>query len=229
MNIEDCLEKCKINQKQIDRFNPDPFYVNHFFEEFLNSVNDALNAILEEANRDFGLFILGEISEKKFREKVKEKDDQSARKFFEWYQKRLNQQEQNSHSYAIQEICDMKRRDEKLPKIITMVRAKELYKDDIYQEIKIKLKKGKLFSKESIDIELRRQAPLFVEILNHKRIKNNEPKVRQNQVIVSTFFQINENKTFEVEHSTEMYLKLLNRFVDESRIKIKELSERGKV
>ena len=229
MNIENCLEKCKISQKQIQRFNPDPFYVNHFFEEFLNSVNDTLNAILEEANRDFGLFIVGEISEKKFSEKVKDKNDQSAIKFFDWYEKRLNHLEQNSYSYAIQEIYNMKRRDEKLPKIITMIRAKELYKDDIFQEIKIKLKNGKIFSKGSIDIELRRQTPLFVDILNHKRMKNNEPKVHQNQVIVSTFFQINENKTIEVEHSTEMYLKLLNRFVDESRIKIKELSERGKI
>ena len=64
MNIEDCLENCKVNQKQIQRFNPDPFYVNYFFKEFLNSVHNTLNAILEEANRDFGLFILGDISPK---------------------------------------------------------------------------------------------------------------------------------------------------------------------
>ena len=228
MNIEDCLENCKVNQKQIQRFNPDPFYVNHFFKEFLNSVHNTLNAILEEANRDFGLFILGDISQKKFNEKAKEKNDQKALKFFNWYESRLNQQNQNSYSYAIQVLYNMRRKGEKLPKIRTMMRAKEIYKDDIYQEIKIKLKNEKLFSKEFVDIEMRRQIPIFVEIINHKRMKKNEPKVGENQVIVSTFIKINEDKTIEVGYSTEIYLKLLNQFVDESRIKIQELSKRGK-
>ena len=224
MNIQNCLEKCRINQKQIHRFDPDPFYVNHFFKEFLNSVGDTLNAILEEADRDFGLFILGEISEKKFSEKVKEKNDHNAKKFFDWYQTKLNQKDKNSYFYAIQEIYNLKRYGKKLPKVITMIRAREIYKDDIYQEIKIKLKNEKLFSKEFVDIELRRQVPMFLERINHKRKKNNEPKVRQNQVIVSTFIKINENKTIEVVYSTEIYLNLLNRFAAESRNKIKELS-----
>ena len=176
MNIEDCLENCKINQKQIQRFNPDPFYVNHFFKEFLNSVHNTLNAILEEANRDFGLFIFGDISQKKFNEKVKEKNDQKALKFFNWYESRLNQQNQNSYSYAIQVLYNMRRKGEKLPKIRTMMRAKEIYKDDIYQEIKIKLKNEKLFSKEFVDIEMRRQSPIFLEIINHKRVKKMSPK-----------------------------------------------------
>ena len=109
-----------------------------------------------------------------------------------------------------------------------MMRAKEIYKDDIYQEIKIKLKNEKLFSKEFVDIEMRRQIPIFLEIINRKRVKKNEPKVGENQVIVSTFIKINEDKTIEVGYSTEIYLKLLNQFVDESRIKMQELSKRGK-
>ena len=122
----------------------------------------------------------------------------------------------------------MRRKGEELPKIRTMMRAKEIYKDDIYQEIKIKLKNEKLFSKEFVYIEMRRQTPIFLEIINHKRMKKNEPKVGENQVIVSTFIKINEDKTIEIGYSTEIYLKLLNQFVDESRIKIQELSKRGK-
>ena len=31
MNIEEIIEKCEISLKQIKQYDPDPFYVNHFF------------------------------------------------------------------------------------------------------------------------------------------------------------------------------------------------------
>jgi len=55
MNIEGKIRDCEYNLKQINHFNPDPFYVNHFFKAYLQSVIDVYDEILEEADRDFGL------------------------------------------------------------------------------------------------------------------------------------------------------------------------------
>ena len=66
MNIEEALEKCEISLKQIKQYDPDPFYVNYFFNQFIDSINNLISGIFEEANRDFGLFILKNISEQKW-------------------------------------------------------------------------------------------------------------------------------------------------------------------
>ena len=89
MNIEEMIKNCEINLKQIKKYNPDPYYVNHFFNEYIISVKNVLNGILEEANRDFGLFISQDISKEIFLEKVKMRNDRNAIKFAEWYITRL--------------------------------------------------------------------------------------------------------------------------------------------
>ena len=83
MNIEKTIKDCEIYLKQIKQYDPDPYYVNYFFNEYINSVNNIFNGIFEEGSRDFGLFISEKISQKKFDEKAKMKSDQSAIKFSE--------------------------------------------------------------------------------------------------------------------------------------------------
>ncbi len=85
MNIEKTIKNCEIYLKQIKQYEPDPYYVNYFFNEYINSVNDTFNGIFEEGNRDFGLFISEKISQTNFDEKAKMKNDQNAMKFSEWY------------------------------------------------------------------------------------------------------------------------------------------------
>ena len=85
MNIEEKIRDCEYNLKQINHFNPDPYYVNYFFEAYLQSVIDVYDKILEEANRDFGLFISGKSTKEKFEKKAKEKNDQKALKFLTWF------------------------------------------------------------------------------------------------------------------------------------------------
>ena len=85
MNIEEAIENCQISLNQIKHYDPDPFYVDYFFNEFIISVNNSLNGIFEEANRDFGLFISKNISEQSFVKKAKTKQDHKAIKFSEWY------------------------------------------------------------------------------------------------------------------------------------------------
>ena len=52
------------------------------------SINNIIKGIFEEANRDFGLFVSKKISEQKFYEKAKMKNDENAIKFSEWYSKK---------------------------------------------------------------------------------------------------------------------------------------------
>ena len=224
MNIEKTIKNCEIYLKQIKQYEPDPYYVNYFFNEYINSVNDTFNGIFEEGNRDFGLFISEKISQTNFDEKAKMKNDQNAIKFSEWYSLEYNQEHKNPYPNFIKKICQFKNKFEKLPKIKIMIRASDRYKDDIYQQIKVNLSREKLRSKEELDIEIKRQLPIFLEIINHKRDKNNEPKVGENQVIASTFLDIEEYENIEIVYAAEIYIQVMRRLVEESRKKIKELT-----
>jgi len=224
MNIEKTIKNCEIYLKQIKQYDPDPYYVNYFFNEYINSVNDTFNGIFEEGNRDFGLFISEKISQKKFYEKAKMKNDRNAMKFSEWYSIKYNQEHKNPYPNFIKKICQFKNKFEKLPKIKIMIMASGRYKDDTYQQIKVNLSHEKLRSKDELEIEIKRQLPIFLEIINHKRSKNNEPKVEDNQVIASTFLDIEECKDIEIVYAAEIYIPVMKRFVEESRMKIKELT-----
>jgi len=224
MNIEKTIKDCEIYLKQIKQYEPDPFYVNYFFNEYINSVNDIFDGIFEEGNRDFGLFISEKISQTKFDKKAKMKNDKNAIKFSEWYSIEYNQEHENPYPNFIKKICQFKNKFDKLPKIKIMIRASDRYKDDIYQQIKVNLNHEKLRSKEELDIEIKRQSPIFLEIINHKRNKNNEPKVGKNKVIASTFLDIEECKDIEIVYAAEIYIPVMKRLVEESRKKIKELT-----
>ena len=224
MGIEEALRNCEIYQKQIKRYDPDPFYVNFFLKEYLDSVNKVLDEIFYEANRDFGLFILGKITQQKFQVKAKEKNDEKAIKFSEWYATKFNKQHENSYPKILKKIFQLKNKTEKIPEIKIMIRASDRYKDDIYQQIKVELRNKKLTSREELDIEIRRQLPIFLKLINHKREIQREPKVRENQVTASAFLNIEKHENVEISYATELYLTTLKRLVKESRNKIKELT-----
>ena len=224
MNIEKTIKDCEIYLKQIKQYDPDPYYVNYFFNQYINSVNDTFDGIFEEGNRDFGLFISEKISQKNFYRKAKIKNDQNAIKFSEWYSIKYNQEHENPYPNFIKKICQFKNKFEKLPKIKIMIMASSRYKDDTCQQIKVNLSHEKLCSKEELEIEIKRQLPIFLEIINNKRNKNNEPKVRKNQVIASTFLDIEEYKDIEIVYAAEIYIQVMKRLVEESRKKIKELT-----
>ena len=224
MNIEEKIKNCEIYQKQIKKYDPDPFYVNHFFSEYIDAVNNIYNDIFKEANRDFGLFILGKISHEKFDEKAKLKNDQNAIKFSEWFSQKFNQEHENLYPNFMKKICKIKNKSQKIPEIKIMMRASNRYKDDINQQIKVNLNHGKLRSKEELDIEIKRQLPIFLEIINHKRSKKKEPKIDKNQINVSTFLDIENHTYTEIAYISEIYIHVVKRLVDESRRKIKELT-----
>lgn len=224
MNIEEAVKNCKIYLKQIKQYDPDPFYVNHFFNQYIDSINNITNGIFEEANRDFGLFIEDTISQKKFYDKAKLKNDQNAIKFSEWFTVYYSQEHENQIPNFIKKICEYKNKFQKIPEIKIMLRALDRYKDDIYQEIQVGLTDKKIRSKEELEVEIKRQIPVFLEVINHKRKQKNEPKVTEKQVIASAFLNIENNHEVEIGYTAEIYIPVIIRLIDESRKKINELT-----
>ena len=119
-----------------------------------------------------------------------------------------------------------KNENESLPKIKIMIRAIERYKNDVYQEIKIDLKNGKIISKEQLDIEIKRQMPIFLEIINTKRNQNDEAKVTNKKIISSAFVNLEKNNDIEIMYLCQIYTPVIKRLIDESRDKIKELTNK---
>ena len=226
MNIEEELTNCEIYSKQIKQYDPDPFYVNYFFTKYINSINDIINGIFEEANIDFGLFISEKITQRKFNEKANMKKDENAIKFSKWFSKKNKKEHENPYPNHMNKIRLFKNENESLPKIKIMIRATERYKNDVYQEIKIDLKNGKIISREQLDIEIKRQIPIFLEIINAKRNQNDEAKVTNKKIISSAFVNLEKNNNIEIMYLCQIYTPVIKRLVDESRDKIKELTNK---
>ena len=223
MNIEGKIRDCEYNLKQINHFNPDPFYVNYFFKAYLQSVIDVYDEILEEANRDFGLFISGKCTKEKFERKAIDKNDQKALRFLTWFNKNYENEHDSSYPSFIKKISCFLKEFNHLPKITIKMRANPRFKDDVVQAIQVGLTKEKIRSKEELQIEIKRQMPVFLEIINQKRKNKNEPKVSKNQIISSAYLEM-KNHEFEISHACEIYIPVMKRFLDESRNEIKRLT-----
>ncbi len=224
MNIEEEIKKCAIYSKQIKQYDPDPFYVNYFFNKYINSINNIINGIFEEANIDFGLFIKEKISQKEFHEKANIKKDVNALKFSEWFSIKYKKEHENPYPNSMNKICQFKNENESLSKIKIMIRATERYKNDFNQEIKIDLRNGKIISKEQLDIEIKIQTPIFLETINTKRNEKNEPKVTKKKIIASAFVNLEKDNDVEIMYLCQIYTPVIRRLIDESRDKIKELT-----
>mgnify|MGYP003981593985 FL=1 len=224
MNIEEEIKNCGIYSKQIKQYDPDPFYVNYFFNKYINSINNIINGIFEEANIDFGLFIKEKISQKEFHEIANMKKDVNALKFSEWFSIKYKKEHENPYPNSMNKICQFKNENESLPKIKIMIRAIERYKNDFNQEIKIDLRNGKIISKEQLDIEIKRQTPIFLETINAKRNEKDEPKVTNKKIISSAFVNLEKDKDVEIMYLCQIYTPVIKRLIDESRDKIKELT-----
>ena len=223
MNVEGKIKDCEYNLKQIKHFDPDPYYINYFFKEYLQSVMNVYDEILEEADRDFGLFVSGKCTREKFEKKALEKNDQLALRFLSWFNENYENEHNSSYPSFIKKINCFFKEYNHLPDITIKIRANPIYKDDDVLAIQVGLKKGKIRSKEELQVEIKRQMPLFLEIINQKRKKKNEPKVSKNQIIASAYLEI-KNHEVEISRACEIYLLVMKRFLDESRKEIKRLT-----
>jgi len=224
MDIEEKIQSCEHNLKQIDHFNPDPYYVNHFLEDFIKSVIDVYDGIIEEANRDFGFFIPEKCSLESFERKAKEKNDKTALEFSDWFNENYKNEHKPSYPSFIKKLIIIFLEQDKIPKTVVKILAKDRYKDDIFQEITVRSEKGKL-SHEELEIEIKRHLPLFLQLLNQKRKRNGEPLVSERKVAASTFLEIEGFETIEIPYSCGIYLPVLKRIVKDSRYQIRQLSK----
>lgn len=223
MSVEEKLKDCQDNLKQIQYFNPNPFYVNFFLKSYLKSVNHVYDGIFEEANTDFGLFLNEICNKKNFQRKAIDKNDSLALEFCSWFDKYYKNEHEKTYPDFISQILDFFDKNGSLPKISIKILANQKYRNDIIQQIQPDLIKGKLRSKESLEIEIKRNIPLFLNLINQKRKNNNEPKVSESNVIVSSFLDLESYDQIEIPYACEIYLHVLKRIVKESREKIKKV------
>jgi len=224
MNVEGKIKDCEYYLKQINHFNPDPHYVSYFFQVYLQSVIDVYDEILNQANRDFGLFISGKCTQEKFERKAIDKNDKLALKFLIWFKENYEKEHASPYTNFIKKTSHFFKENNQLPTIIIKICTNQRYQGDISQSIQVGLADGKIRSKEELQIEIKRQTPTFLEIINQKRKISNEPKVSEDQILASTFLEMNNFEDIEISHACEIYLSVLRRFLDESRNEIKKLT-----
>lgn len=224
MNIEDLIERCEAEVRQIKKYEPDPYYVSYFFRSYLSLVEKIYCGIFEEADRDFGLFA-SQYSKEKFKEKSILKNDSGALEFVSWYEEKVEGEHVDYYPRFMHSIAGFYSFNKRLPEIKIMIRAKDRYKNDMFHAVPVRLSGGRLSSKEELQIEVNRHIPVFLEVINHKRTENGEPTVSRDDVVASSFFESFES--FEISYAAEVYIQVVRRIVADSREKIRELTAWG--
>lgn len=224
MSIKRRIEDCNGFLNQIKKFDPDPYYVGYFLDEFLKTVNSIHDEIFQEANRSFGLYDSGDNSEEKFEEMSIIKNDKNALEFSRWFKKASKREHERPFPSFMRQLCILKRQERQLPKLKIMLRPKERFKDDVFQEINPRLSNGRLASKDELKTEVSRQSSVYFDIINHKRRQKNEPKVGRGQIVPSIFLTSDEGQDIEIPYAVEVYMPVINRLIDEARKKIHELT-----
>ena len=223
MNIDRFFRNCELELNQLKIYEPDPFYVEYFLKKFLHNVNQIREKIFEEADQNFGLFCREKISQQVFYRKAIEKNDLKAIDFSNWFSNKIENEHIQVFSKFIHHLSQIEKNEKQFPEIKIMLRAKERYQKDINLPISITLNEKKIVSKNQLKIEINRQTPLFLELINQKRRKNQEPLIRQNQITASSF--IDFDGEIEVAYAVETYIPVIKRIYDESIEKIKELTK----
>ena len=223
MNVEEKIRECELILKQTKYFDPDPYYVDYFFNLFIKCAKQVYDEIFEEANTDFGLFVEGNCNKEKFLKKAKEKNDERALEFANWFEKKFDAEHELPYPDFIKNVMESEMSGG-ISEIKVMMRAMERYSEDVFLEIKANLKNNKLRSKEELEIEIKRNIPIFLKVINNKRLLKNEPKITQKEVTVSAFMKNKSDENFEIAYASELYIPVLKRILKESHEKIKEIN-----
>ena len=143
--------------------------------------------------------------------------------FLSWFEGNYESEHESSYPKFIQDVISFFKEYKHLPKITIKIQASQKYKDDIFQLIQVGLTNGKLRSKEELEIEIKRQIPVFLELINQKRKNRNEPKVSEHQIIASAYLEMKDNEEMEISYACEVYLPVVKRILEESREEIKRV------
>ena len=65
---------------------------------------------------------------------------------------------------------------------------------------------------------------MFLKIINIKRNEKEEPKVTKEKITSSAFVNLEKDQNIEIMYLCQIYMPVIRRLIDESRDKIKELT-----
>lgn len=223
MDVDESLKDCKASLLNIEKFNPEPFYVNKFFLEFLSSAINVIESVISEADRDFGLFIKGKAGFDKFREKASDKNDQNALEFIRWYESRLEKENQFPNAKFVWSCMTIFENNAMIPSSDIFLKPRDMTTGDICYPLNTKLRDGRIIDKEELRKSIEYNIPLFVQIINEKRKLNSNPRILKNNVCVCALIDF-DGRYFEVIECCKIYLTILDEIIDEAREKIRELT-----
>lgn len=223
MNVEEILRRCTAQVGQIARFDPEPYYVRHAFQSYLDMINAVYAGILEEADRDFGLFAARHTVEG-LRERCNQKNDAAAAEFVSWYEELLAGEHKSHYPAFMRSMTVWYGLGRTLPDAKIMLRAEDRHTHDIHLDLPSMPRNGKI-PREQLQVEINRQAPTFLMLINRKRSANGEPAVPRHGIVASAFFEGFED--FEISHASEVYVPVMRRIISDARERIKELTGRS--
>lgn len=219
MSIEESIDECVMNASMLNKYEPDLNYVDHFFRRYLDVVEEAYLGILEEANRDFGLFA-PQCDLEEFKKKCIEKNDPDALEFVEWYEKKIREEHKDYYPSLMYSIMQYYKHNKKLPKVEARIKAINAYKGDMTHAIPDKLMREDMGSDEVFKKHMWTHIEIFLDRINNKRAANGEPKVPDNGMAIATYFKNFDN--FEIKYAADIYIQVIRRIVTDSRNKIRE-------
>ncbi|NIP62606.1 MAG: hypothetical protein GWN01_03095 [Nitrosopumilaceae archaeon] len=226
MDLNAIFEECKFNVEQMKYYDPDPFYVHRFLIGFLNLVDRIIEEILVEANRDFGLFLKDRITLEKFEERAKQKEETMAINFAKWFKNNYEEEHCLPYPKLINQARKFLKNHDTLPFPTIKLISKSRYDEDPSHPIPVRLKDGKIISKEDLDLSVNRYSKFFLNLINSKRINNGEPTVAKNDVIPAAFLTI-DRQEFEIAFSCQLYLSTLRDLISDSKTKIRKSLSRN--
>lgn len=223
MNIKDLIEDCKLSLINIEKFYPEPFYVDKFFLDFLESSRQVLQLIISDASTTFGLFIKGNISIEKFREIALAKNDKKALEFLEWFQDRISEEYQFPNARFMLECIKKLENKQKPIQSKIFLTNNEITQSGICYPLDILLKNGKIANEYDYSKTLENNIPIYLEIINEKRKSKSEAKISKNDISVCVLIEQN-SEYFDVLECSRIFLSILNEIIQEARSKAKNLT-----
>lgn len=246
MNSDEAIKECAACAMQIRRYDPDPHYTGYYFGRYLVAAGAAVDGIFAEADADFGLFAGGRITQEAFAASLKH-GDTGAAEFLEWYENKHSEWHSGLYPRMMNSVRKTVNSGRGI-RIEIMIRAADRYKDDPVYHIGMNMTiDGRLRSKPELDVAVRRHAPIFAEVVNHKRRLRNEPLADVRRVAASAFAVVADadaheqaassitataapagtlaphQMVMELAYSTKVYTQLLRRIVEESRLKMRSI------
>ena len=250
-------ERCAEYVGLLRLHDPDPYYVRYLFSQYLRAADAAINEIFAGADTDFGLFARGRngssgtVTRDSFAARIRDREkarsgstpDALASEFLRWYDNQYESQWHHppgSYPHAMRIARDAARppahayRRYPPPDIRIMMMATDTHPGDPVYELDmtgLTAAGGRLKSRQALHERVRRRAPVFLEMVNHKRRRYGEPAAGAADIRASAFAVFREHiggpdapyMTVNIPRATGVYATTISRMRAESALFIRGL------